>query len=166
MFSDWTDPYDIDHYYDDLQNAYKDKIPISNKVDVVLPSATSLPLAPEKPIGPVINTTPATSTAPSSAPIKSGFTLTPDTIFVDGHPVGSQPLYNTLRSGPPREPFLGNPDNLKDCRPMNWCYIITFIAFTFLVCVICHMKSQLHNNQLTMKMLMMMCTRDGTIKKM
>lgn len=102
MFADWTDPYDIDHYYADVGkiftkvSAYADPSPqvvtpapvvaVPTQVDMTSVSAASTTVA-----------------APAAVvtPVKSEFEVVPNSIFLDGHSVGSQPPYNILRSGPP-----------------------------------------------------------------
>lgn len=74
MFTEWTDPHDIDHYYDDVGKLYNAVAEYQKPVS--------------KPIeAPIVET-------------KSTFEVRPNTILSDGHPVGSQPEYNILRSGP------------------------------------------------------------------
>ncbi len=107
MFAEWTDPFDIDNYYDDVGkiftkvSAYVDP---SNQMKTVVPSTVVVPQTPT-----------AIDSAPNKVDIvelpppiaKSNFEVQPNTIFLDGHPVGSQPVYNILRSGPPaKETYL------------------------------------------------------------
>jgi hypothetical protein len=115
MFTEWTDPHDIDHYYDDVGKifskvaAYVDptkQAALAPIVDPVVPvssgtivAAPTVPVASAPvPVGIVQNPAPAGTT---DTPIKSGFEVVPNSIFIDGHSVGSQPAYNILRSGPP-----------------------------------------------------------------
>lgn len=76
MFADWTDPHDIDHYYDDVGKIF---------------SKVAAYADPAKPI--------VAPVAPVPSVAKSEFEVVPNSIFLDGHSVGSQPPYNILRSG-------------------------------------------------------------------
>lgn len=102
MFADWTDPYDIDHYYADVGkiftkvSAYADPSPQVVTPAPIVAVPTQVDMAP-------VTTVSTTEVAPTAtvAPVKSEFEVVPNSIFLDGHPVGSQPPYNILRSGPP-----------------------------------------------------------------
>lgn len=167
MFSEWSDPYDIDEYYDDLYNAYKDLIPTkqTTKPPVELPAG---PSAVEEPIKPVIN-------GPNPA-VKSAFEVVPNAIFSDGHPVGSQPVYNILRSGPPdvkasNEPKEGfmiqSPSFLPSgCDGISWTHVLIFLAFVFFICMLAQMRAQLNNATMTMKMLTIMYSHERQKKEM
>lgn len=110
MFADWTDPYDIDHYYADVGkiftkvNAYADP-----PTQIVVPTPVAAPpvaasIATSAVSQLASSTTPTitpTVTAATTPAVKSGFEVVPNSIFLDGHSVGSQPPYNILRSGPP-----------------------------------------------------------------
>lgn len=88
MFADWTDPYDIDHYYADVGKIFNKVAAYQDPIDQ--PVEQTQTIQPQEP-------TPVSNTAVT----KSEFEVTPNSIFIDGHPVGSQPAYNILRSGPP-----------------------------------------------------------------
>lgn len=171
MFSEWSDPYDIDEYYDDMYHTFKDVIPKKQSFS----SPVQMPVNPpvqsqEKPIGQLVY---GPEPFDSNHQTKSRFEVTPNTIFSDGHPVGSQPSYNILRSGPPstnneKEQFIihQQPRYLgMDCDSLSWTHIIIFMAFLFLICVIAQMRAQLNNATMTMKMLMIMCSHEKFAKK-
>lgn len=165
MFSEWSDPYDIDEYYDDLYNAFKDVIPTKqySKPAVQLPTVATTE-APEEPVKPIVN---------GPSPVKNGFEVEPNSIFIDGHSVGSQPAYNILRSGPSEKkedkegfvvqgtPFISG----EYAGGITWTHIIIFIAFVFLICLLAQMRAQLNNATMTMKMLTMMYSHDKLSKK-
>jgi hypothetical protein len=88
MFADWTDPYDIDHYYDDVGKIFSK---VAAYTDPTQPVITSVPVS--QLIATEV-TVPTVTTA-----VKSGFEVVPNSIFLDGHSVGSPPPYNILRSG-------------------------------------------------------------------
>lgn len=113
MFAEWTDPFDIDNYYDDVGKIFTK---VSEYVDptkqtktVVLPPVTTaVDSAPTK-VGIVELPPPIDQQSLQTplSPTKANFEVSPNTIFLDGHPVGRQPVYNILRSGPPaKETYL------------------------------------------------------------
>lgn len=163
MFSEWSDPYDIDEYYDDLYNAYKDVIPTkqSTKPAMVQPV---VPSVIEEPVKQIIN----------GPAVKSGFEVVPNSIFMDGHPVGSQPSYNILRSGPEKKEtesketfMIQSPSYLgMSCgEGIGWVHILIFIAFVFFICIIAQMRAQLNHATMTMKMLTIMYSHEKYSKK-
>ncbi len=95
MFGEWTDPYDIDHYYGGVSEIFDKVVAYQNPTK---PSNNpSTILAPAQ-----IESASGTPSQGESAPVvKSGFEVTPNSMFMDGHMVGAQPEYNILRSGPP-----------------------------------------------------------------
>lgn len=90
MFGDWTDPYDIDNYYNDMNKLMGDVKPAPSGAMYQRPEVFLKPTAP---------------TVPSPIDRVDNFEVRPNTIAQDNHPVGSQPSYNLLRSG-------GNLDNV------------------------------------------------------
>lgn len=153
MFSEWSDPYDIDQYYGGISNAFKE-ISTSGmyqpkpSVQPSIAAKPTMPEAPEKPSGILVNNPPEQK--------KSTFEVKPDSIFLDGHPVGSQPEYNILRSGPPTpkaEKFY-IPESSNDCSINTW-HILLFIVIVFLASMVVQLRMQLNNSKMTIKMLAM-----------
>ncbi len=91
MFHEWSDPYDIDNFYENVGEIYKDSNDYINKrSEITIKQPTAIDSAPSKVNvieNPLVN--------------KSNFEVKPNSIFIDGHPVWGQPEYNILRSGPP-----------------------------------------------------------------
>lgn len=174
MFSEWSDPYDIDDYYGGLSTAFKDIAsssmyqpkpastpsiapPSQSGAQVVLPSGPKLPAAPEAPTGILVNN-------PSQK--KSSFEVKPNSIFLDEHPVGSQPEYNILRSGPPSQT-----ENFYNCTAGSSKYdgvftywnIVMFIIVVFLVSALIQLKMQLNNRETMLKVLsMFLAAKNGS----
>jgi hypothetical protein len=154
MFSDWTDPHDIDHYYGDIGGLMKDiqDSPSSRmyqSMPVQMPSRAATELKPEQPTGVIMNTPPV---------IKNAFEVEPGSIFMDGHSVGKQPDYNILRSGPPTNP-LGQLESFSQfgsrCQ-IDWVHIIMFIVFVFLIGMLMQARSEVNSANMAMKMLLAM----------
>lgn len=128
MFSEWTDPYDIDNYYNDLNGAFQSyssspSNSMYQRLPHQMPVVPKVEIKPEEPTGVIINT-----------PVKqkNPFEVGSDTTFLDGHPVGKQPEYNILRSGP-KESF----EELKCGKSYsleNWIYIIVVFVLFVLMC--------------------------------
>lgn len=164
MFSEWTDPYDIDNYYNDLNAAFKDisssvSKPPSIRPTTQRPISPNVIVAPEQPTGVIVNQ------GPVNAQTKNNFEVKPDSIFLDNHPVGRQPEYNILRSGPPSDETPRAQENyLSDkCRQtpdyysyLSWINVLIFIVFIFLIGMLIQTRTQLMNSNLTLRMLMMM----------
>lgn len=102
MFADWTDPYDIDHYYADVGKIFTKVSAYADPSQQVVTPAPVVAVPTQVNMAPV-SATSTTVAAPLTAvtPVKSEFEVEPNSIFLDGHSVGSQPPYNILRSGPP-----------------------------------------------------------------
>ena len=166
MFSDWTDPRDIDHYYNDLNGLLKDiQTAPSSSMYQQLPIKPKIEARVEQPTGVVINT-PAVATTMRPTPVqpaasvppaqKSGFEVKPDSIFLDNHPVGSSPLYNVLRSGPPKENYCNGAQAERATTYIDWTYIIMFIVFVFLVSLLLQARAQVSSANMTVRMLLAM----------
>lgn len=97
MFADWTDPHDIDNYYADVGKIFSKVIAYADPSSAIPEPQTHI-----ETIEPVVQSEARTVT-PVTPVVKSEFEVTPNSIFIDGHPVGSQPEYNILRSGPPNK---------------------------------------------------------------
>ncbi len=164
MFSDWTDPFEIDNYYQDLDGLMKDiQVAPSSSMYYRSPQSTLKPVAtevkppattsqkPEAPVSQVVNTSP-----------KSKFEVKPDSIFLDGHPVGHQPPFNILRSGPPKETYCDGATN-GYCSGMDWfsIWLYVFIGFLCILLVayrikICALESQIRTSDMAVKMMIML----------
>jgi hypothetical protein len=97
MFADWTDPHDIDHYYDDVGKIFSK---VAAYADPAKPIVAPVAPVPSVPVVATDATPTAVPTVPTVATAaKSEFEVVPNSIFLDGHSVGSQPPYNILRSG-------------------------------------------------------------------
>ncbi len=140
MFDDWSDPYDIDHYYNDVNTIF------SKVAEYVDPT--------KQPIAMPITVESASPTTQSSSATKDGFEVVPNSIFIDDHAVGSQPEYNILRSGPPRKK-----DTYEDryYRPMptmeyypqlNIIHIIMWIVIGVLILHVIKLNAAMQSNQL------------------
>ena len=141
MFDEYTDPYDIDHYYDDVGKIFER---VSDYVDTKqIPQETSAqaPAVPE-------------TVAPSTQAV-SKFEVVPNTIFIDGHPVGSQPRYNILQSGPPeKESFRTNRYGCGDMfEPHGMSTIIISLIFFVMFVYIIHLQIQVRGKNMLMCML-------------
>lgn len=169
MYADWTDPYDIDHYFDDVGKiftkvaAYADP---AKPVTVVPQQPTAIESAPVG-VGiiqnPVVAQPPVATPDTSAGVVKSGFDVAPDSIFIDGHSVGRQPPYNILRSGPPKDGYMnrhgGQYDMYHNERPYNcgrfdpWV-IILWIIIGMLVIQILRLNAVVYSNQMILHSLM------------
>ncbi len=124
MFQEWTDPFDIDQMYSGLPEALKDigSVPSNNLYMGRKPE----PKKAEAPIvQPVVETTP---------PLKSPFEVVPNSIFSDGHPVGSQPKYNVLKS---KEGF----DGCKAGMYIEWS-ILVIVGLGFFILFLMYIQSR------------------------
>jgi hypothetical protein len=159
MFSEWTDPYDIDHYYDDINGLMADvrdspSSTMYQNMPVQLPSRAVTELKPEQPTGVIVNNVPIT---------KSAFEVAPGSTFVDGHPVGRQPEYNILRSGPPaKESGRLEAFSSYNRSNMDWIHIIMFVVFVFLVGMVLQSRQEVKSANMTMKMLLAMLKSQST----
>ena len=164
MFAEWTDPHDIDNYYNDLNNLLKEVQPAySSSVYQQLPVRPTIEARVEPPTGVIVNTlTTSLDTKPSNN--KSNFEVKPDSIFLDEHPVGRQPRYNVLRSGPPPKELYCNGNSSEQIGQVvpyiDWTYIIIFIAFVFLVSLVLQTRAQLSNSNMTIRMLIAMISNN------
>jgi hypothetical protein len=156
MFQEWSDPYDIDNYYGDVEDAFKDIKAAPSGNDYI----TRRSVSPPSPPAPVTTqATPATAAQPSAtpsvpSPLKSPFEVVPDSIFTDGHPVGHQPKFNILRS---KEGFTDDPCGMV----VEWTYIL-IAAFCMFVLLILYIQARSHacNLQMTLQMMMMLYNRE------
>lgn len=138
MFPEWTDPFDIDNYYGDIDSLMKDIKPATQYYRQALPPATKKFDAHkiETPTAPVV-------VQPKD--MKASFEITPNSLFMDDHPVGSQPEYNILRSGPPvKEKF-----SQEGCD-QTILYILISIVFLLTILLI-HSHSRLSDLRCMMK---------------
>lgn len=122
MFTEWTDPFNIDEYYGGVGDMF-------TKVSAYVDPTKQM----ETPTPPTV-VTPQIPTAIDSAPTKVGvvelpppiskanFEVQPNTIYLDGHPVGSQPVYNILRSGPPAKETYLEPKYYPNYYPQETRY--------------------------------------------
>ncbi len=153
MFAKWTDPYDIDNYYGGMNDLMKDvESSPSSSMYQQMPQKQMVISKPEQPTGVIINTVPNTESK------KNTFDVKPESIFLDGHPVGKQPEYNIFQSGPPTQ-VDEKKENFTDMSGAftalnNWTYIILFIIIVFLVVLWIQNRTQLSNANLTIKMLL------------
>ncbi len=154
MFSDWTDPYDIDNYTDDIVFTTR-PAPSSN----MYMRMTTKDRTVEPPIGQVINGVKHETNAvePTSADRitkeAEPFDVMPGSIFSDGHPVGSQPKINILRSAD-RETYH---DKKSFQLTTEWMYVIVVtLAFFYLILMYISVKAQLCSTQTSFEMLMRM----------
>lgn len=119
MFSEWEDPYNIDNYYDDVGSLFP-KV-VAYETQTMSKPQQNLETQTVSNIGQNI-ITPQTTRPIDSAPNKVGIVQTPlgsNKLNFESnqipdqltHPVGKQPLYNILRSGPPTKE---NFDSLQD----------------------------------------------------
>lgn len=125
MFAEWSDPNDIDHYFDEVETIFPTE-----------PSRSAPPEAPKK---------------SAFVPDTNGDPLEvlPNSIFVDGHPVGAQPKINILRSAD-RETY-------QQPSSPDWRMIfITTLAFVFLLVLYLQTKAQLSASRMSISMLMYM----------
>lgn len=125
MFSEWTDPNDIDQYTSDIDGLMKDITAYSSRRHVV-PKHTITPMdsiTPESPVGIVANT-----------PEKSAFEIVPGGNAPDGHPVGYQPKYNILYSGPPQEPITVEKfSSANNCLSFSRDHFLMLLFFAIVV---------------------------------
>lgn len=144
MFSEWTDPNDIDNYYNDLEGMFKDV--------QVAPSSSSYFQPPVK----------AKIIAVPEAPTQS--------IIMEAAPQGPSEIQVTKETQA-RSPFVSHPTDQEPpermCNgytvsliPDNWwIYGVVFVIFVFLVVIVFHQRSQLHGANMTLRMLMAMYQR-------
>lgn len=138
MFSEWTDPNDIDQYTSDIDGLMKD-IATYSSYKTVTPKHVTFDSSsvPEPPVGVVVNT-----------PEKNSFEVRPDTIAADGHPVGHQPSYNILYSAPPtkheRETFSNNE---KDSSCITRDHILMILVFVIVIFGILLVQARASINQ-------------------
>lgn len=150
MFQEWTDPYDIDNYYGDVEEAFKDIKTAPSGNDYITRRSVS-------PTPTITSPAPIVQSKESSndpSPLKSTFEVVPDSIFTDGHPVGHQPKFNILRS---KENFSDDSCGMV----IEWIYIL-IAAFSIFVLLIlyAHARSQACNLRMTLQMMMMLYNRE------
>lgn len=139
MFSDWSDPHDIDNYFEDISSLMKDlSAPrfTSDKTAAVVPSTqlSGVEVLPEEP-------TPSTIIAVPGEERTSGLIVGPQK---------------------PKEPFSN--DCHYDCAVANevwhnqidWTHILLVMAFVLLAFMFLQVKSQLYRTNTIMQMLMTM----------
>jgi hypothetical protein len=145
MFSEWTDPHDIDNYYDDLEHLLEDvQAAPSSSVYYQLPRQQLVVATPEVPTQPIImQPAGAPETAP---PVKSTFLPFPG-LQVEQ----SKSEHMTNQTGEVCKGYTLSliPDNW-------WIYAAIFIMFLFLVGMLLHQRSQLNAAQMTLRMLIAM----------
>ena len=143
MFSDWTDPSDINNYYGAMNDVFKGV--------AVAPSSFSN----------MQHSEPPKIREPVSAPVKNTFEplrskssnhvtfdVKPDTIFSDDHPVGHQPKFNILRSAP-RETYQ------NQSPKYDWTHMfIVIVAFVFMAMLYINLRSHYCHMQQSMYLLM------------
>jgi hypothetical protein len=123
MFSDWTDPYDLDTIHKQHAPAYQQ-----------LPVRANVIAKPEEQTGVVV-----------SELQKSNFEIDPRTITEDpvptyaaAGPLGKQPEYNMLRSGPPtQEKFVSSVDRI------DWLHVVLIIVCGLLLFALLQTRMQL-----------------------
>ncbi len=162
MFAKWTDPYDIDNYYGDINDLMKDvQSSPSSSMYQQMPQKQLVIAKPEEPTGVIVNTV-----EPNTESQKNTFEVKPDSIFLDNHAVGRQPDYNIFQSGPPtqnnqeKEKFTDMSGAFTALN--NWTYIILFIIIVFFVVLWIQNRTQLSNANLTIKMLLAFCANKNT----
>lgn len=151
MFTEWTDPHDIDQFYDDVGKIFsKVAAYVDPSNTPTIPVVTNTPSAVNTiPVEPIANNiTPVTNNATidsSSHPInvtqnsnstenKSGFEVVPNSIFIDDHPVGAQPSYNILRSGPPaKDSYMNRYMSDSNACNVNHSNIIQYDMITIIL---------------------------------
>lgn len=172
MFADWTDPYDIDHYYADVGKiftkvaAYADPSPQVVTPAPVVAVPTQVDMAPvSTPID-----TPTVAAPTVITPVKSEFEVAPNSIFLDGHSVGSQPPYNILRSGPPSKDtyinryvggqgayMYGADQDINSSKYCSWSdpwMILLWIIIAMLVVNVVKLNIMVCSNQIVIHSLM------------
>lgn len=166
MFSDWTDPYDIDNYYGGLHGLLKD-----------IPQAPSSNMYQQMPVRPNVVSKPEPATAPivntpvdNVSDLKSTFEVKPMSIFLDGHPVGQQPPFNILKSGAPI-PESANQQSQNIYTPKetycnhnesfstNWIYIIAFFTIMVLFGLLIQARCEITNMNSTIRMIVSMYSK-------
>ena len=141
MFGEYTDPFDIDHYYDDVGKIFAK---VADYVDPTVPKVIPELASP-------------TPTAPPTVTNVSKFEVTPNTIFMDNHPVGSQPEYNILRSGPPKKESYHSRQccevDVKSMCTTNIYSIMCMILFVMFVYIL-YLQAQVRSGNMVLCMLM------------
>ncbi len=165
MFSEWTDPFDIDNYYQDLDGLMRDIKAAPSSSVYYQPRTTAKVTATES--KPTVVTQVEAPTAPIVNTTKNTFEVKPDSTFLDGHPVGRPPLFNILRSGPPKESYCDGNGTYYD--GWDWATFVFYVFLVFLICSlvaaqlkISSLKAQVRTSDMTLKMLLML---QGNIKK-
>ncbi len=150
MFDEYTDPYDIDNYYGEVGKIFTK---IADYVDPTKPITVQPVSSP-----PTIQDN-SSSTLPqnaSSAPAISKFEVSPNSIFIDDHPVGSQPKYNILQSGPPEKESYHNhrccsADSASVFGGISTpMWLLLFVIFIYIV----YLQSQIRTHNMILHMLM------------
>ncbi len=162
MFSEWSDPYDIDHYYNDLNALMKDvkASPTSNVyiggAPVQRPVRAATELKPEEPTGVVANVPPTDNQQPTDSTVKSNFEVTPGS-SLDGYSLGRQPDYNILRSGPPQQESFRSRE-LSCIEQCDKYHFVLFLIIIFLACMIVRFQAQASSANLTIQTLRTLLT--------
>jgi len=153
MFSDWTDPNDIDHYYDGVPDLFKDISSFPSGSNLIKPSTTASP-------EPKIEQLTPNEYQPVAIPPEP-FAVKPGSTFLDGHPVGRQSEYNILRSGPPKkeeknpESFSSKKENYcGSCTKLNINQILVIMVFMIILLYIVYLKFQLMGQRMAFKVFM------------
>lgn len=137
MFGEYTDPFDIDHYYDDVGKIFAK---VADYVDTTVSKVSNDSIPPTPPIEAV-----------------SKFEVAPNTIFMDSHPVGSQPEYNILQSGPPEKELY---HSRRHCEPdvksmcANNIYTIMCLILFVMFVYILYLQAQVRSGNMMLCMLM------------
>jgi len=150
MFAEWTNPHDIDNYYDGLDGLFKkiSTAPSSNTYQQ-MPKNVRFDVKPETPTGPLVKSV--------AGQEKSTFEVTPDSIFADNHPVGRQPPYNVLRSGAPKESYYDpgyyTQDEPSSDSSFDWIWIVLIAIIVVLIGLLLQARQQAQNANTTIQML-------------
>jgi hypothetical protein len=152
MFSEWTDPNDIDNYYNDLEHLLEDvQAAPSSSVYYQLPRQQLVIATPEVPTQPIIME--PVTVAAATPPVKSTFLPFPALEQSENMQTQTQ-TQTRAQTGEVCKGYTLSliPDNW-------WIYAAIFIIFLFLVVVLLHQRSQLNAAQMTLRMLIAMYSR-------
>ncbi len=159
MFSEWVDDQNIDNYFDDLSFADVKQAPSSREYMNMRTTPHLMHMTnnePEKEIGQIINVE-KNKMAPTNRQESfyeleqpPSLEVAPNSIFIDKHPVGSQPKINILRSAD-RETYCNRSAHMS----MDWIYnILVAIAFVMVLIMYINVKTQLCSMRTSFDMLM------------
>jgi hypothetical protein len=160
MFSEWTDPYDIDNYFTEIDKQ------IYSNTTTYQPSTISV-RAPPPILSPIASAPNQVGIIQNGAPIQSNFEVEPNSILpADGHTVwtagpGAPGNYNILMSGPPTKSSFTNHRSIlggMHYDQLNYFNLFLMIIIGVLFSYIIKLNSSINTYQRMIDVLLGKCS--------